>query len=47
MSQRKKPTPEERAEREARRAKTDRLLLDRIAYHEKKIEEERAKRRAS
>lgn len=47
MSKKKKPTPEERTEREARRAKTDRLLLERIAYHEKKIAEERAKSGAS
>jgi hypothetical protein len=47
MSKMEKPTPEERAEREARRAKTDRLLLERIAYHEKKIAEERAKRQPS
>ena len=43
----KKPTPEEEAEREARHAETSRLLLERIAYHEGKIKEEREKRRAS
>jgi hypothetical protein len=43
----KKSTPEEWAEREARRAETDRLLLERIAYHRAKSAEERAKRPTS
>jgi hypothetical protein len=47
MGKRKKTeSPEERAEREARYEETTRLLLERIAYYDKKIEEEREKRRA-
>jgi hypothetical protein len=38
---RKKMTPEERAEREARSQKVTRMLEERIAYHEAKLEEER------
>jgi hypothetical protein len=37
----KKPTPEERAERERRYNETTRLLEERIAYHRAKIAEER------
>jgi hypothetical protein len=37
---RKKMTPEERAEDEARRAETTRMLEERIAYHTGKAEEE-------
>ena len=42
MAKRKKrETPEERAEREARWDETTRLLEDRIAYHKAKLAEER------
>ncbi len=34
-------TPEERAEVRRRSAETDRLLLERIAYHRRKLVEER------
>lgn len=37
-------SPEERAEREARRAELDRLLDERIAYHRRRLAEERAER---
>jgi hypothetical protein len=38
---RKKTTPEERAEREARGEKVTRMLEERIAYHQAKLREER------
>jgi hypothetical protein len=46
---RKKMTPEERAEDEARRAETTRMLEERIAYHTAKAreEEEAREKRAS
>lgn len=47
MAKRKKPTPEERAAREARYNETTRLLEERIAYHRARSEEEREKRQAS
>lgn len=34
-------SPEERAERDARRAEVDRLLEERIAHHRRKLAEER------
>jgi len=37
----KKETPEERADREARWDETTRMLEDRIAYHKAKLAEER------
>jgi len=37
-------SPEERAERDARRAEVDRLLEERIAHHQRKLAEERAAR---
>jgi hypothetical protein len=47
MKGKKKETPEERAEREARWDRTTRMLQERIAYHEAKLEEERAAKEAS
>jgi hypothetical protein len=38
---RKKMTPEERAERDARSEKVTRMLEERIAYHESKLGKER------
>jgi hypothetical protein len=44
MKRKKKETPEER---EARWDRTTRMLEERIAYHEAKLEEERAAKEAS
>jgi hypothetical protein len=46
MKRKKKETPEERAEREARWDRTTRMLEERIAYHEAKLQEERAAKKA-
>jgi hypothetical protein len=46
MKRKKKETPEERAEREARWDRTTRMLEERIAYHEAKQQEERAAKKA-
>ena len=43
MGKRKKLTPEERAQENARRAETLRMAEERIAYHTAKAEEEEAR----
>lgn len=47
MKKRKKPTPEERAERERRRAEVTRMLEEQIAYLDARIAEQRAREAAS
>jgi hypothetical protein len=46
MKRKKKETPGERSEREARWERTTRMLEERISFHEKKLAEERAAKEA-